>query len=119
MSFVVDHVAKPPLRQGPSTEWAEGLAALAVFPNVTCKLSGIVTEADWSSWRQDELIAVLGRALEWFGPDRCLFGSDWPVCLLAADYGDVLSLVEATVSEFSPSEQTAVLGGNALRIYGL
>jgi L-fuconolactonase len=119
MSFVVDHLAKPPLREGVTDAWSDGLAALAAFPNVACKLSGLVTEADWSSWRSDELIGVLRRALDWFGPDRCLFGSDWPVCLLAADYGAVLELVESAVSELADDERAAVLGGNALRIYGL
>lgn len=119
MSFVVDHLAKPPLRDGLTDDWSDGLAALAAFSNVACKLSGLVTEADWSSWRSDELIGVLRRALDWFGPDRCLFGSDWPVCLLAADYGAVLELVESAVSELAADERAAVLGGNAMRIYGL
>jgi L-fuconolactonase len=119
VSFVVDHLAKPPLRDGATEAWADGLAALAAFPNVTCKLSGLVTEADWSSWRGDELVAVLRRALDWFGPGRCLFGSDWPVCLLAAGYGDVLELVESAIADLAPDERAAVLGGNALRVYGL
>ena len=104
---------------GATDAWAEGLAALAAFPNVVCKLSGLVTEAEWSSWRKDELVAVLRRALDWFGPDRCLFGSDWPVCLLAADYGAVLDLVESAVAELTADERAAVLGGNAIRVYGL
>jgi L-fuconolactonase len=119
MSFVVDHLAKPPLREGLIDAWSDGLAALAAFPNVACKLSGLVTEADWSSWRPDELIGVLRRAIDWFGPDRCVFGSDWPLCLLAADYGAVLELVESAVSELAAGERAAVLGGNAMRIYGL
>ena len=119
LSFVVDHLAKPPLRAGSTAAWAEGLAALAAFPNVVCKLSGLVTEADWSSWRKDELVAVLRRALDWFGPERCLFGSDWPVCLLAADYGAVLDLVESAVADLAPDERAAVLGGNAVRVYAL
>jgi L-fuconolactonase len=119
VAFVVDHLAKPPLRDGGTDAWADGLAALATFPNVACKLSGLVTEADWSSWQPHELVDVLRRALAWFGPDRCLFGSDWPVCLLAADYGAVLELVESAVSDLAADERAAVLGGNAMRIYGL
>jgi L-fuconolactonase len=119
LSFVVDHLAKPPLREESTAAWAEGLAALAAFPNVVCKLSGLVTEADWSSWREDELVAVLGRVLDWFGPERCLFGSDWPVCLLAADYGSVLDLVESAIAELAAAERAAVLSDNALRVYGL
>ncbi len=119
LSFVVDHLAKPPLRDGATDAWAEGLAALAAFPNVVCKLSGLVTEAEWSSWRKDELIAVLQRVLDWFGSDRCLFGSDWPVCLLAADYGAVLDLVESAIAELTADERAAVLGGNAIRVYAL
>jgi L-fuconolactonase len=114
--FVVDHLAKPPLGDGRTDEWARGLAALAELPNVTCKLSGLVTEAHWSSWRSDELVPYLRCALDWFGPERCMFGSDWPVCLLAADYGTVLSLV---VEALRTDERAAVLGGTAIRVYGL
>lgn len=119
LSFVVDHLAKPPLLSGSTVAWAEGLASLSMFPNVVCKLSGIVTEADWSSWRKDELRDVLRQALDWFGPERCLFGSDWPVCLLAADYGQVLELLESAISDLDAGEQAAVLGDNALRVYRL
>ena len=119
VSFVVDHLAKPPLREASTEAWAEGLTALAALPNVVCKLSGLVTEADWSSWRKDELVAVLRQVLDWFGPERCLFGSDWPVCLLAAGYGEVLDLVESAVVELTAYERAAVLGGNAMRVYGL
>ncbi len=114
--FVVDHLAKPPLRDGATDEWARGLAALAELPNVTCKLSGLVTEAHWDSWRSDELVPYVRDALDWFGPERCMFGSDWPVCLLAADYGTVLALV---VEALHADERTAVLGDTAIRVYGL
>jgi L-fucono-1,5-lactonase len=114
--FVVDHLAKPPLRGGATDEWARGLAALADLPNVTCKLSGLVTEATWESWRPEELAPYFRRALEWFGPERCMFGSDWPVCLLAADYGAVLSLVVDALREH---ERPTVLAGTAARVYRL
>jgi L-fucono-1,5-lactonase len=114
--FVVDHLAKPPLRGGDTKAWAAGLQALAALPNVWCKLSGLVTEADWSAWRTEELAPYLRRALDWFGAERCLFGSDWPVCLLAADYGAVLELLEGVLA---PDERDAVLGGTAVRLYRL
>jgi L-fuconolactonase len=114
--FVIDHLAKPPLRDGAIGEWAQGLSALAELPNVACKLSGLVTEAHWRSWRPDELVPYLRRALDWFGPERCMFGSDWPVCLLAADYGAVFSLV---VEALRDDERAAVLGGTAARVYRL
>ena len=117
--FVVDHLAKPPLRDGDTTEWARGLEALAALPNVSCKLSGLVTEADWSGWRSEELVPYLRRALDWFGPSRTMFGSDWPVCLLAADYGAVLELVLAALDGLDDAERDAVLGGNATRVYRL
>jgi L-fuconolactonase len=118
LRLVLDHVAKPPLASGELGAWAEGVEALSRFPNVTCKLSGLVTEAspDWSS---DEVVACLRRALDWFGAERCMFGSDWPVCLLAADYGSVLGLVTAALEGASDDERAAVLGGTAAAIYGV
>ena len=117
--FVVDHLAKPPLRDGHTEEWARGLEPLSALPNVSCKLSGLVTEADWSGWRREDLIPYFRRALEWFGPERSLFGSDWPVCLLAADYGTVLDLFHAALDGLDDEERDAVLGGNATRVYRL
>jgi L-fucono-1,5-lactonase len=117
--FVVDHVAKPPLRDGPIDAWSAGLEPLADLPNVCCKLSGLVTEAGWDSWKPEDLIPFYKRALVWFGADRCLFGSDWPVCLLAADYGTTLELVERAMVGLSADVRAAVLGGTAIRTYGL
>jgi L-fuconolactonase len=119
LRLVVDHLAKPPLRGAGSEEWTRRLEQLARLPNVACKLSGLVTEADWVEWRCDELVPYLRRALEWFGPERSLFGSDWPVCLLAADYGAVLDLVRTAIAELSAAAQEAVLGDNAISLYGL
>ena len=119
MRFVVDHVAKPPIRDGDTEEWARGLAELAGLPNVSCKLSGLVLEADWGAWRAEELVPYYRRALDWFGPERSLFGSDWPLCLVAADYGAVLELVLAALGGLDEGERAAVLGGNAARVYGL
>ena len=117
--FVVDHLAKPPLRSGSTEAWARRLPALAELPNVSCKLSGLVTEADWSSWRTAELVPYLRHALAWFGPERSLFGSDWPVCQLAADYGQVLELFDAAIFGLDERERAAVLGGTAVRVYEL
>jgi len=116
LRLVVDHLAKPPLRSGETTAWAEGLAALSALPNVHCKLSGLVTEAEWKTWSAPALAPYLRRALGWFGPERCLFGSDWPVCLLAADYDDVVDLVLSALRE---GERSAVMGETATRVYGL
>jgi L-fuconolactonase len=118
LRLVLDHVAKPPLASGELDEWAEGVEALSCFPNVTCKLSGLVTEAA-NDWRAEQLVGCLRRALDWFGADRCMFGSDWPVCLLAAEYGQVLGLVTAALEGASESERDAVLGGTAIETYGL
>jgi L-fuconolactonase len=117
--FVVDHLAKPPLRSGDTGAWAEGLEALAALQNVTCKLSGLVTEADASTWRKGGLGEYHRRAIEWFGPERCMFGSDWPVCLLAAEYGEVIDLLLRALDDLDDAERADVLGGTAVRTYGL
>jgi L-fuconolactonase len=108
VSFVLDHLAKPPFRSGALDEWARGVAALAACPNVTCKLSGLVTEAE----PQTDFAPVIEQVLTWFGPERCMFGSDWPVCLLAASYSEVLDLVRDLVPD-------GVLAATAIRVYGL
>jgi L-fuconolactonase len=118
LRLVLDHVAKPPLVSGELDAWAEGVEALSRLPNVTCKLSGLVTEAA-PDRPDDELVSCLRRALDWFGAERCMFGSDWPVCLLAADYGAVLGLVTAALAGASESERTAVLGRTATEVYRL
>jgi L-fuconolactonase len=117
--FVLDHLAKPPVRDGDTDMWARDVAALADAPNVTCKLSGLVTEADWSAWRSVGLADYHRRALGWFGAERCMFGSDWPVCLLAAGYGDVLELLLHALSGVTERERADILGGTATRTYGL
>ena len=110
--FVLDHVAKPPLRSGDLAAWADGVAALAELPNVTCKLSGLFTEAEPGT----DLAPTVEQALRWFGPERCMFGSDWPVCLLATDYGAALEAVREAVPE---RDRETVLAGTAIRTYGL
>ncbi|HEY7199679.1 MAG TPA: amidohydrolase family protein, partial [Candidatus Dormibacteraeota bacterium] len=109
--FVVDHCAKPRVRGGVDPEWAERLAPLADLPNVACKLSGLVTEADWRRWTPADLVPFASRVLDWFGPERVLIGSDWPVCLLAGSYDLVLDAL--------PPLPAAALGENAARVYRL
>jgi L-fuconolactonase len=121
LGFVLDHLAKPRIREGATAPWAGELAALARLPNVTCKVSGLVTEADWAAWTTTQLVPYVRHAAEVFGPERLLFGSDWPVCLLAAGYGEVVAAAEAALegAGLAPSEREAVFGGNAWRVYRL
>lgn len=117
--FVIDHIAKPPIREGGIDQWARGIAALSRNRNVWCKLSGIVTEADWTGWSPGDFAPYLDVIFDWFDPERLMIGSDWPVCLLAGAYGDVLSLVTEYVSRNAPAYVDAILGDNARRCYGL
>jgi L-fuconolactonase len=119
LALVVDHGAKPDIAAGGWEPWSSGLAALAAHPRVHCKLSGLATEARWDAWREDGVERYAARLLELFGPDRLMFGSDWPVCTLAASYREVLELALATVAELGDGERAAVMGGTASRFYGL
>jgi L-fuconolactonase len=117
--FVVDHLAKPPIKTGATAGWKEDIEALAGHPNVCCKLSGFVTEADWKDWQEADFEPYFDIVLNAFGPDRLLFGTDWPVCLLAADYEEVLNMVTGYIDRLSESERAAIMGGNATRFYKL
>jgi L-fuconolactonase len=124
--FVVDHIAKPPRDAsagGPLDErralWRRGLRALAERPHVACKLSGLLTEGDWRSWRADEVLPFLDEVLAAFGPGRCMVGSDWPVCTLAATYGEAMGLVARFAGGLSDVERDAVLEGTARTWYRL
>ncbi len=117
--FVLDHAAKPEIRSGEIRDWGADLRGLASRPNVVCKLSGLVTEADWKTWTADGLRPYLDVAWEAFGPDRLLIGSDWPVCTVAADYGRAMDLVLDYLSGQPAAEQEAVCGGNARRLWNL
>jgi L-fuconolactonase len=118
-SFVLDHAAKPPLRGGDLVEWERGFRLLAQRENVCCKLSGLVTEADWSVWTEESLHRIFDVMLEAFGPGRMLAGSDWPVCTLASEYTRWWALVRGWVNQLSNGERALILGGNAERIYKL
>ena len=121
LTFVLDHLGKPPIRDGVTAlpAWRASLAALAANPNVYAKLSGLVTEANWSTWRPADLRPFLDAALELFGARRLMFGSDWPVCLLAASYTDVLAALRDRVDELGPFERADIFSGTAIRAYKL
>jgi L-fuconolactonase len=117
--FVMDHIAKPLIKAGIWKDWAEQIRALASLPNVLCKISGMVTEADWPDWKPSDFKIYLDVVSEAFGSARLMYGSDWPVCLVAADYQRQLSLVQDYFKSWSLTEQAAIFGGNAIRFYKL
>ncbi len=119
LRLVVDHLAKPPLRTRELGPWRDAMAPLAACPNVVCKLSGLITEADWRTWRPDDLGDCVRSAVAWFGEDRLLFGSDWPVCLLAGTYADVLAALRHALADLPPEAHGKVFGANAARVYRL
>src|SRR5207302_1732692 len=108
--FVLDHAAKPPIAAGKLDPWAGPIGELAGLPNVACKLSGLITEADWSRWRPADIRPYAEHVLGSFGPDRVLFGSDWPVCELAGDYPAVFELAEELCGALSAAERAAGFG---------
>ncbi|MHC4376727.1 MAG: amidohydrolase family protein, partial [Planctomycetota bacterium] len=117
--MVLDHLAKPEARTGSFEPWASQLADLSRPENLCVKLSGLITEADWEHWTADGLRRYLDHTLECFGPGRVMFGSDWPVCLLAGSYDRVAELIEEFAAGLSSDERDALFGGNAARFYGL
>jgi len=118
LTFVVDHISKPVIGESLSP-WADQLRELAALPNVTCKLSGMVTEAPWTTWKLSDLQPYADVVLESFGPDRVMFGSDWPVCLLAATYAEVVETAQTLTAALSLAEQEAVFATTATRTYRL
>ena len=117
--FVLDHLGKPPIAAGHTEPWAQDLRGLAALPNTVAKLSGLVTEADWRRWQVADLRPYAEVALEAFGPARMMFGSDWPVCTLAATYPDVLAAARDLTAGLSPAEREALFAGTATSVYGL
>lgn len=117
--FVLDHLAKPPIKSGDLELWSDGIRRLAEFSNVFCKLSGLVTEADWQAWQPEQIIPCLDVAFESFGPDRLMIGSDWPVCRVAAPYSRVMNLVKDYIQNKPPEVQAGVLGGTAQKFWHL
>ena len=115
MRFVIDHAAKPRIAGGlMDLGWEDAIAPLADLPNVACKISGLVTEADWKRWTEEDLEPYVRRVLGWFGSERCMFGTDWPVCLLAASYERVVTTMRALIGD-----DESVFGGTAAAVYGI
>ena len=119
MRFVIDHIAKPPIRAGDDRAWAAAMARAGSLGNMYCKLSGMITEADWATWRPDDLIPYVRRVVEWFGVDRLMFGSDWPVCLLAGSYGRVIEALRYSLADLPAEANAKIFGANAVGFYRL
>jgi L-fuconolactonase len=119
VKIVVDHLAKPSIRTNEKTQWALNMAAVASFKNVYCKISGMVTEADWQNWKQEDFVPYLDELFKTFGTDRLMYGSDWPVCLLAGGYEKQFSIIQQCVADLSPAEKAKILGLNAKRFYNI
>ena len=117
--FVLDHIAKPRIGEKLFSPWREDLATLATFPNVACKLSGMVTETKWQQWQPHEFHRYLDIVMEAFGPQRVMIGSDWPVCTLSGDYAATMGVVTDYIKQFPAEVRAGILGGNCARIYGL
>ena len=117
LRLVVDHLGKPPIARSEIDEWARRLKPLAEHKNVWCKISGLVTEADWTNWSAEDLQPYVDKALEYFGPQRMMFGSDWPVCLLAAPYERVLATADSVLSSLNEEEKRGVFATNAMTFY--
>lgn len=116
---VLDHIAKPSIATGELDVWAKDIRALAALPNVYCKLSGMITEANWKKWKPADFTPYLDVVMEAFTPSRLMYGSDWPVCLLSGSYEEQLSIVKTYVSSLSASEREAIMGGNAIKFYNI
>lgn len=119
LSMVVDHLAKPDIQGSGYDRWIRDFIAASEHPNVCCKLSGMVTEATWTGWTPDDLRPYVRAALDHFGADRLMIGSDWPVCEVAGSYADVMEATRSALGDLSAAEREAILGGTATRFYGL
>lgn len=119
LRFVVDHLAKPSIKDGVFEPWAERISEFGGLTNVWCKISGMVTEADWQSWRPEQLVPYVDHVRAVFGPERLIFGSDWPVCLLAGSYAEVYDAARLALGRLMPAESGMVFGGTASEVYRL
>lgn len=119
LPMVIDHLSKPRIREQVLDDWLPNLRAAAACPNISCKISGMITEADWKSWKPSDLTPYIDAALKCFGPDRLMFGSDWPVCELAGTYQQVVDATAMHLDALSAGEQAAIWGGTAAKFYGL
>lgn len=119
LPMVIDHLAKPRIKDGATDGWIENLQAAAQFPNVFCKLSGMITEASWQNWKPADLKPYVETALDCFGPKRCMYGSDWPVCELAGSYEQVHAALVEVLGPLGQTELDAIFGETAIGFYGL
>lgn len=117
--FVLDHIAKPAIREGQISPWKEDLKRLAESPQVYCKLSGLVTEANWKQWRPEDFHRYLDIVMEAFGPERVMIGSDWPVCAVSGAYAPTMTIVTDYIQKYPAAIRAGILGGNCARFYGL
>ena len=117
--FVVDHIAKPLMDGSDMAAWKHGIKEISKFPNVMCKLSGLVTEGDWKNWRPADFVPYLDIVYDAFGADRLMVGSDWPVCTVAANYSATMNIVDEWVSRLSTDEQSLILGGTCAKFYSI
>lgn len=117
--FVIDHIAKPNIEKAEISLWKSYMHTLGKFDNVWCKLSGMVTEAKWNVWKYEDFVPYLDVVFDSFGPERLMFGSDWPVCLLSGSYGEVKGIVDRYVSKFNSVEKNKIFGDNAIQFYGI
>ena len=115
--FVIDHIAKPSIKDGSLQPWQKHIKEFSKFPNVNCKISGMVTEADWENWKQEDMKPYLETVMETFSPNRLMYGSDWPVCLLAGNYCRIIDLAAHYISQLSTQDQELVFGGTAAQFY--
>ena len=117
--LVIDHLAKPYIKDQFIDGWSVLMREIATYPHVYCKISGIITEATWNGWTLEQIAPYLDVVFEAFGPDRVMYGSDWPVCLVAGSYSDVIGLIEQYTDGFSSEDKAKLFGGNGLRFYGI
>jgi L-fuconolactonase len=117
--FVLDHIAKPDIKSGNMETWKKDIQLLAREENVCCKISGMVTEADWKNWKHEDFTPFLDVVVESFGIDRIMYGSDWPVCLVAASYQQMLDIVQNYFLSYSENEKSKIFGDNASKFYHL
>ena len=119
VAFILDHIAKPGIKAGLKDPWREQMREMAALPNVVCKLSGVTTEADHKSWTREQLRPYIDHVIACFGPDRILYGGDWPVCELAGGYSRWLETLDWATSDFSPSEKRKLFRDNTVKAYRL
>jgi L-fuconolactonase len=117
LTFVLDHIAKPFIKKGLLSPWKEDIQRISLFPNVFCKVSGMVTEADWHNWKPDDFKPYLDVIVNSFGTDRVMIGSDWPVCLVAGEYSKVMNIVLDYISGFSEEDKSKISGINCIKAY--